>query len=758
MEVDKEKQARAMAKARQSLLQAEIKREEARMNQSAALFLQGQFDILLNDEFVESMAAHILRLYRGDQRKKAITLLDKLEQSICNPSLPIRERSLMVMMILSEHIYQNNIRELSSIVSRISAHWLSYESEFIAGFEPVCLKLQRLIIEMLSSEQWYEVEQLIVTMSRISNKTLKKNNLIHGVVARVHDQLADPDVLDILTAAYLKESSQRRDVVENILINMGRQGSRFLVQQLAYSNDKEERLALIDLIPRFGAVSVPVLNDYLRDPQQPWYIVRNIVMIIAHLGDDDLFSNVEPLLSHEDIRVQQQVLNCIEVLGGDRMKERLLDALQTIGDDLKAHLVDLLVQFKGADIEAALLDLFEQRETFSSHVHDFLTSKLCRKLVHYPSPETIQVLLSLIEERKQRYGDNDSLVRSATAALRQIEQNTSGEPKRASGIEKDQFNTLMESEVLAQLSAADDENGESFAASGLSDIFVETLSSSLSSRKEPDPAEEAQTTFEPHQSQDHHLMTWSAFYEKLETSEANTFFAALEPLALDAGEILVQQGDALTDLIFIDHGYADVSRPVESSQLVFAPLQAGDIAGTEGFFDGLPWNLNLAAQTEIQVRLLKKEQMSTLAEALPDMAAKLESFCRLADVIPALIRQAAEGSAWPDEATVEVHSSSVFKDTKGAVMDGDINAHLAHPGHGGFSIVIYGADMDSLKKILGHQVSIQLTFADGSKATSFAFIAGGGYYSDPAEQLFVHIKFYHPVKEGNYTCNSIHIM
>ena len=38
MDVDKEKQARAMAKAKQSLLQAEIKREEARLNQAAALF------------------------------------------------------------------------------------------------------------------------------------------------------------------------------------------------------------------------------------------------------------------------------------------------------------------------------------------------------------------------------------------------------------------------------------------------------------------------------------------------------------------------------------------------------------------------------------------------------------------------------------------------------------------------------------------------------------------------------------------------
>ena len=86
MEVDKEKQARAMAKAKQSLLQAEIKREEARLNQASALFLQEKFDILLNDEFVENLAPHILKLYRGDQRKTAISFLDKLESECwCRP-------------------------------------------------------------------------------------------------------------------------------------------------------------------------------------------------------------------------------------------------------------------------------------------------------------------------------------------------------------------------------------------------------------------------------------------------------------------------------------------------------------------------------------------------------------------------------------------------------------------------------------------------------------------------------------------------
>lgn len=746
-----------MAKAKQSLLQAEIKREEARLNQAAALFMQEKFDILLNDEFVQTLAPHILKHYRGDQRKTAISLLDKLEKSICSESVQVRERSLMVMMMLSEHVYTNNIRELSSVIARISANWLYFETEFIAGFEPVCLKLQRIVVEMLSTEQWYEVEQLIITMNKISNKTLLKNNLIQGVVARVHDNLAEPEVLDTLSNAYLNESSQRKDVVENILINMGRQGTYFLVQKLAHSNDKEERLALVDLIPRIGEVSVPVLVSCLDD-EQPWFVTRNIIMIISRLGDDSLYGEVKRHLSHQDIRVQQQVLNCIEVLGGEEMQDRLLEALEAISDELKAHLVDLLVQFKGPEIEEALLNLFEQRDDFSSHIHDFLISKLCNKLVAYPSSRTLQILLDLIEDRKDRYGSSDNLVRTATDALHKIEQNTSGENIFSQSIEESQVNSLIEEEVLAQIPADPADLSETYSDGGLSDIFVETLTDTLTSKKPSAPAEDRTTSFESHLSQDHHLMVWSAFYERLDTEEANTFFKILVPQTLEAGKYVVQQGDKLSDLIFIDHGYADIIFPAHLGSLVFAPIQGGEIFGSEGFFENLPWPLTIQAQTDIQIRLLEKEQFDQVQDTVPELLGKLSDFCKLYDVLPNLIRSAMDNGKDGEGPEIDIHCSVPFKDSGGDIIEEELSGNLTQTSNGGFNIIVPYSNLDNITTCLGHQVSAELASNDGSQRTCFGLIAGGGVYDAAGDTLHLHIKLYHPLKDEDFICNSIHIM
>lgn len=757
MDVDKEKQAQAMAKAKQSLLQAEIKREEARLNQNVALFLQEKFDVLLNDEFVEKLAQHMIRQYRGDQRKTALNLLEKLEKSICNESESVRERSLIVVMILSEHIYTNNIRELSAIIARLSANWLYFENEFIAGFEPVCHQLQRIVVEMLSTQQWYEAEQLIVTLNKISNKTLLKNNLIYGVVSRIHDKLAEPEVLDIMVNAYLGESSQRKDVVENILLNMGTQGSQFLIQRLTHSNNKEERLALLDLIPRIGEVSVPVLTRYL-DGKQPWYVTRNIIMIISRLGSDDLYNNISPFLSHEDIRVQQQVVNCIEVLGGNQMEQRLLEALLTINDDLKVHLIDQLVQFDSPEIEAALLDLFDQRDNFSGHVSDFLISKLCGKLTAYPSSRTISSLLALIENRKERYGETDSLVRAATAALYAIEQKTNGETIFSQRVEEDPVNELIEEEVLAQIPADPAELSGSYSDGGLSDIFVETLTDTMIDKK-PQPKEQsAEPMFQPHHSQDHHLMVWSGFYEQLSTDEANRLFSTLIPETFHPGDTVVEQGANKADLYFIDHGYAGISYEAGSGDVNFAPFQAGEIVGGSVSFGDQPWPVSIHAQTDLQVRILKQSLHKELQGKLPELLPKLEQYCKRYDVVPFLVHNAAAGNIDEGCPEVAVRSSSIFLTEDGQQIDAELTGSLTHTMCGGFNVSLTIANKNNTKAGIGHQIIAELVMVDGSLQTCFGSIAGSGFYDNAGDRMYVHVKLYHPLQDENYRCNSIDIM
>ena len=83
MEIDRERQAQALAKAKEIIADQEKKREAARVEKGVVIFLQGKFDILHNDELVENLASYILNKYITEDQDGAIKILQKLGKSLC---------------------------------------------------------------------------------------------------------------------------------------------------------------------------------------------------------------------------------------------------------------------------------------------------------------------------------------------------------------------------------------------------------------------------------------------------------------------------------------------------------------------------------------------------------------------------------------------------------------------------------------------------------------------------------------------------
>ncbi len=761
MDIEKDKQAQALAKAKSIISDAEKKREAARVEKGVQTFMQGKFDALNNDELVENLASYILNKYILDEKQEANEVLEKLGDSLCSNEAGIRERSLMILSVFSEIIIEEDFKEFQEVLAVILVEWLRIEDEFIPGFEFVCSQLQKIILEMLYNEQWYDVENHISTLHQITSGVIEKNNLIRGMSAKVHENLAEPDILDKLVNIYLDENDDRREVVENLLMHFGRFGALFLVQKMIYCDSKEERFTLIELIPRVGEVSIPVLIECLEDDPQ-WFVIRNIIFIISRLKDTELYSAVEPYLDYNDTRVQQQVINCIEMLGGTQMRKRLLTALMRVNDDLKGQIINQLAQFSDNDVGEAFLDMLENRTDIARQVQDDLVLKLCIGIKMFPLPRVVPCLNDLIQERQGRYGAQDRIFIEASTSLQVLEMKLEDRSSDRNSNETDTpvDRTISEDDILAEVtedqetSLFSSDEMDSFSAGG--DITGPLADSALT--EDGDSSRQAAEDSNAHTSQEQHFMIWSKLYEQMSSDEAGKFFTLLKPFSYKANDEIVRRGDTVASMFFIDNGFAGLSYNEEEGEILLTSLQTGDLIGSEGFIQDLKWTVSLSAQTDLQVRILEQDSFRELTEKFPEMSEKLRYYCNHYDVIPYLINLAENDAMKPLGEDIKVDGMSLFHDSSGAVIEGGVVGSLQYIARGGYCFTVPLVHPDNAEKILGRQVSSEVELNDGSEKTCFGVIAGAGSHSQDDQVISVYVKFYHPLNKADYNCSSVNIM
>lgn len=320
-----------------------------------------------------------------------------------------------------------------------------------------------------------------------------------------------------------------------------------------------------------GKAALPTC-DFCLKQNPPWYVIRNLI-IISRIEDPNLYKMVRPYLTHKDIRVQLQILHCINTLGGARMRNRLIEALTCINDELKQQVVVQLGNMGGKDVGNALCTLLEKRGEFAIHVRDELVLAICTKIKFAPSDRAIKIVKELLTERIERFNEGDRIFQAAQDALVSMELKNTGNttlstfPSATSAafgsdafrvpvVTEEEFDSLIEESVPAVQedpappptpSTVSRESERQPAAEkpkpfGKEDIIREA-------KKNPgDPGSAV------------HFTLWTKFYEKMTTEEFTAFHAALSLETYEPNELIIAYGDLQAPLFFFDSGTVDLVR------------------------------------------------------------------------------------------------------------------------------------------------------------------------------------------------------
>ena len=742
----------AIASAQSFLHLTERKRRQLRLQRGMAELLNDRFNILLNSEFIDELTDYL----HADSQENATDLerkvLDKIGECASLGDRELRERAIFILSVIAEKFLKSKYSlDFLEVISLHLVNWLQKETEYLAGFQFICQQLQTMLRNMLGQGLWYQAENIIVILSQIQKGVIPKPDIIRKTICQIHADLADEIFLRELVDVMLDTRDDRRDIAQSLLLHLGSKAAAVMVQTLIDCPDKKKRFSLLEFIPTTGKVVVPVC-EYCLKQNPPWYVARNLIIIISRLADPNLYDIVRPHLAHKDIRVQMQILNCITKLGGAKMSDRLIEALGHVSDELKQQVVVQLGNIGGREVGNALCDLLEKRDTFAVHVRDELLLTICKKIKFEPSPRTLKVVREFVSQRKQQVDEGEKVLLAAQGALKSLELKMSAEVEvEALPAQKDtglmatdlflvpvateeEFDLLLQEKMAAKSSKTARSGGEQ-KETGADSAPAKTDNVKKVVVVVPDTAEMIR-----------HCEVWSRLYATMTEEETRTFRAALKFRIYQPGEMVVARGNLEPSLHLFDTGTARLVRNKTGEEAYFKDMGPGDLIGSDIFLSGEPWNVSLYARKDLSAHVFDLENLLKTRVDFPRLADKVLSYCSANDILPSMLRVLNDPQGTPREKTQSVKTNG---STRQAAVLQKLPAGLSY---------LVPVKHTEISKLLHSPLNIALRLSSGvMHATAATVIGVMRTVANPREAV-VFAQFQEPQADSLYICEGIYLI
>jgi HEAT repeat protein len=131
-----------------------------------------------------------------------------------------------------------------------------------------------------------------------------------------------------LVAAYDKLEESEQIVIDEIIGLLGSQGIEVLGKVLTDTENRQARKAATDALIQKGELAQRWLLKTLTNPEQPWYLLRNALMILRFVGKSPkAVDQARNFVSHAHPRVRDEALHTLLTLKARDAEELVINAL-----------------------------------------------------------------------------------------------------------------------------------------------------------------------------------------------------------------------------------------------------------------------------------------------------------------------------------------------------------------------------------------------------------------------------------------------
>ncbi|MGE0084060.1 MAG: HEAT repeat domain-containing protein [Desulfococcaceae bacterium] len=731
-----------------------IAMERARKEQQMQVLKAGLSSILKGDEtpFLDETVMTPLpdyteQLFLAGKSQTAEAIIMRLADGLLSDDKEIRDHVSEAISHISRMLIRQNHTEIMIRMLDHCLNWIRTEDTFSPAYERMCIQLHELAISLIEWGWFGECVPILETFNNILYGNITKVREIQELADDMIKDIARDRITDLLLNRIKSNEKSKRESATRCLTLMGESVIERLLSILQDSRDMTERVRILQVVAEIGQAP-RILSEKIAKGG-PWYYLRNLILMMGKVGNEDHLPMLIPLLQHEDFRVQRETLNAVFNIGGKYRGDLLLSIFDSAEERLKTAIVDMLGVLKYEKAVPVLLELLETKSFFSLKISDKLKEKACTALGRIRSEQAVPALQEIVERRgllKKAYPENvkkaaaDALIRIQSSELavkadmeKEIsisEDDTEAETagamekfpeakapkppsatKDASKLAGRNDDTLESSVVTMMFDAvvkyAKEKNFEK--AEDMHRKLVETDSMAITeiirAREIIEQEKKDEAEIEPD-----HLGIWSELYDSLTPDEANALYSAMEEAVYEADEVIFRQGERNHRLWFIRDGELKLIFKQGELESLLKIIQVGDIVGEDTFFTLSHCNMSLVSLSHVKLNFLDSSILEKWEKDFPALESKLHDYClrleRIHDVIRGRGIERRSQKRFNMQGTVSVNIISSSGTPTGKIFKGS----LSDISEGGICFSIRTSSRKKISPLLGRQLEMTFNF------------------------------------------------
>ena len=292
----------------------------------------------------------------------------------------------------------------------VQAHVPAYVYRILHAETPddavVLMKFCRRIIAALLEKNDWKIALLLTKASARAGKEnevfSRESNLSPNPQRFIYKKLTEN-----LAAAYEKSEESDRMIINEIAGLLGSQGIEILSKVLSECDDRQARKAATDALIQRGEMARQWVLKALKNPDQPWFLLRNALMILRFVGKGQKgIDRARNFVSYAHPRVRDEALHTLLTLKAGDAEQIVISALDDPDDKVLWRATNALGELAPLS-EASVARLIEMIKTEipedpqAAVIHSRKVSNIIRTLGTMVNIKNIQAIEDVILDTAQ---------------------------------------------------------------------------------------------------------------------------------------------------------------------------------------------------------------------------------------------------------------------------------------------------------------------------------------------------------------------